>query len=347
MHARFLHLENGIEQLSREWFAIRKGRLTGSKLSNFCFIKDEDEYHDYYSVIYEGAPRPPFTKEQLGYMEYGREHEDIATCCFLNDAPKDVGDIYIAESPFYKHTDPTVGASPDGTYAIFKDGNVIDEGVIEIKCPGKKPNRPYTKWKYYYVPQTYWEMACSGHKNAITISWGPRNMRAWRYEWDDNYWRILCNIVKAFRDHVPYKEFQILQAELIQASHDVANNAKKLHPGTGWKQFAHNIVRIREILKTNSTKADQPKIPKKEAVSIQELEKKDKKDFMWAEVIFHPGTDWYKNTLSTLVDDEDINREFVIMNCDNKYTLVPGYSSKGEVKIDKDNACILRIKYYD
>ena len=347
MHSRFLHLENGIEQLSKEWFAARKGRLTGSKLSNFCFIKDEDEYHEYYSIVFEGAPRPPFTKEQLGYMEYGRTHEDIATCSFLDDAPKDVGDIYIAESPFYKHSDPTLGASPDGTYAIFKDGKVVDEGVIEIKCPGKAPNRPYTKWKYYYVPQTYWEMACSGHKNAITISWGPRNMRAWRYEWDDNYWRILCNIVKGFRDHVPYAEFQNLQSELIEASHRVANNAKNLHPGTGWKQYAHNIDKIKKILETNSTKAEESKTPKEKALSLQDLMNKDKKDLLWAEVIFHPGTKWYQDTLSTMVDERDMKREFVIMNCDNNYTLVPGYSSKGEVKLKKDDAYILKIKYYD
>ena len=347
MHARFLHLQNGIEQLSKEWFAARRGRLTGSKLSNFCFIKDEDEYDDYFSIIFEGAPRPPFSKEALGYMEYGRNHEDIATCSFLNDAPADIGDIYIAESPFYKHTDPTLGASPDGTYAIYREGLLVDEGVIEIKCPGKKPNTPYTKWKHYYVPQTYWEMACSGHRTAIVISWGPRNMRAWQYSWDQNYWKVLSNIVKGFRDHVPYSEFQNLQAELIEASHRVANTAKKLHPGTGWKQYAHKITAIKKRLETHSTKADEPKIPEQKPVSLQQLMDKDKQDLIWAEVTFHPGTAWYKDTLSKTVDEKDMNREFVIMKCANKYTLVPGYSSKGEIKISKDEACVLKIKYYE
>ena len=171
MHPRFVGLQNGIEQLSDEWFNMRSGRLTGSKLSNFLFIKDEQEYDDYYKIIYEGKAKPLFSEEALGYMAYGREHEDVAICCFLDDAPSTVGDIYIAESPFYKHTEPTVGASPDGTYAIYKDGKIAEEGVIEIKCPGKPPNRPYTKWKHYYVPQTFWEMSCSGHRKTIAISW--------------------------------------------------------------------------------------------------------------------------------------------------------------------------------
>ena len=191
MHSRFLPLQGGVEQLTPEWFAQRKGRLTGSKLSNLCFIKTEEEYDNYFSVVFEGAPREPFSKQAQEYMAYGREHEDVATCCFLNDAPKHVGDIYIAEAPFFKHDDSTLGASPDGTYAIYgEDGKIVEEGGIEIKCPGKPPHRPYTKWKYYYVPQTFWEMACSGHSVAIVISWGQRNMRAWRYKWDPAYWTI-------------------------------------------------------------------------------------------------------------------------------------------------------------
>ena len=77
--------------------------MTGSKLANFCFIKDEEEYHDYYGIIFEGKPKPPFSEQAQEYMAYGRKHEDVAVCCFLDDAPARVGDIYLAESPFYKH----------------------------------------------------------------------------------------------------------------------------------------------------------------------------------------------------------------------------------------------------
>ena len=361
MHPRFVPLIGGIEQLTDEWFKQRRGRLTGSKLANFCFIKDEEEYHDYYGIIFEGKPKPPFSEQAQEYMAYGRKHEDVAVCCFLDDAPARVGDIYLAESPFYKHTDPTMGASPDGTYAIYKDGKLAEEGVIEIKCPGKSPNRPYPKWKYYYVPQTFWEMSCSGHKKAITISWGPRNMRAWKYDWDEKYWNTLCNIVEGFRNHVPYKEFQDLQAELISESHRIANNATPLHPGKGWKQNETRNERYLNMLANMQaqpkpetkpkakpkpeTKA-KPKKPKKrkrvEATSLKEL---SKRDLMWAEVKFHPDTEWFSTALESF-KPEDRERVFVVMSCGDKYTLVPGYSS-GEIMVPSEANVILSVKYFE
>lgn len=356
MHPRFLPLENGIEQLSDEWFKQRKGRLTGSKLSNFCFIKDEEEYNDYYGIVFEGKPKPPFTAQQLGYMEYGRKHEDVAVCAFLDDAPEQVGDIYIAESPFYRHSDPSVGASPDGTYAIFNEGAIVEEGVIEIKCPGKPPNRPYTKWKYYYVPQTYWECACTGHRNIITISWGPRNMRAWRYKWDDEYWNILCNIVKAFVNHVPYEEFSNLQADLIEASHRVAENATPLHTGTGWKQYAHKVENIKKHLEMLQTPKKRESEREEKAGKKKQKTVTDAKSFseygrdpLWAEVIFDPNTSWYKNKLcKSIVNKKDQEREFVVMKYENgNCHLVTGYNSSGEIVVHETEKVIKKVKFFE
>ena len=340
MHSRFLPLQGGIEQLTPEWFAQRKGRLTGSKLSNFCFIKTEEEYDNYYSVVFEGAPREPFSDQAKGYMQWGRDYEDVAICNFLDVAPKTLGDIYFAESPFFKHSDPTLGASPDGTYAIYnEDGTIKEEGVCEVKCPAAK-KRPYVHFKYYYVPQTYWECACSGHKNVIAISWAPRNMRAWRWSWDDAYWKILSNIVTAFRNHVPFEEFQVLQAELIQASHDIANNAEKLHPGKGWAQNAHRTEEIKKaIAKLNET------APAADAVTLNSL--MATRDIQFAEILFAPGTGFYKNKLVPRVGSKDAEREFVVMKTDPQVLVVPGYVSGGEIRIPTDEKIILKIKYYE
>lgn len=341
MHPRFLPLQGGIEQLTPEWFAQRKGRLTGSKLSNFCFIKTKQEYDNYYAVVFEGAPREPFSEQAKGYMAYGREHEDVATCAFLNAAPKTVGDIYIAESPFFKHDDPTLGASPDGTYAIYnEDGTIQSEGVIEIKCPGKPPNRPYPHWKYYYVPQTFWEMSCSGHSSCIAISWGPRNMRAWRYKWDTEYWTILCNIVDAFRQHVPFEEFQALQAELIEASHKIVKNAENLHPGKGWKQYEHKNEEIKKAIANINKTA-----PAADAVTLNSLMTTN--DIQFAEITFAPGTGFYKNKLVPRVGSKEAAREFVVMKTDPRVLVVPGYVSGAEIRIPTDEKIILKIKYYE
>ena len=339
MHSRFLPLQGGIEQLTPEWFAQRKGRLTGSKLSNFCFIKTEEEYDNYYSVVFEGAPREPFSEKAKGYMQWGRDYEDVAICNFLDVAPKTLGDIYFAESPFFKHSDPTLGASPDGTYAIYgEDGQIIEEGVCEVKCPAAK-KRPYVKFKYYYVPQTFWEMSCSGMAKTIAISWGPKNLRAWRWDWSDSYWKILSNIVDAFRRHVPFEEFQVFQAELIQASHDIANNAEQLHPGKGWPQNAHRTEEIKKtIAKLNET------APAANAVSLDSL---GNRDLTFAEIVFAPGTAFYKNKLVPRVGSKDAEREFVVMSASPRVMVVPGFSSGGEIRIPTDENIIQSVKYYE
>ena len=84
-------------------------------------------------------------------------------------------------------------------------------------------------------------------------------MRAWRYEWDESYWNILCNIVKGFQEHVPYSEFLDLQADLIEASHRVVKNAQPLHPDKGWKQYAHKINKIKKRLVNTGTKKSEEK----------------------------------------------------------------------------------------
>lgn len=317
MHKRFLPLTNGIPQCSPEWFAQRRGRLTGSKLSGLLWLKSKEEYEDYFGIIYKGKPRPPFSAEARKYMEYGRKHEDIALCSFLDAAPSVVGDIYAAESPFFPHnTDKSVGASPDGTYAIFKNGKVSEEGVLEIKCPAKD-KRPYAHWKFYYVPQTYWEMSCSGHNKVIAISWGPRNMRAWRYSWDQRYWNILCNLVCAFKNFVPYKQFQELQADLIEASHAVVANAENLHPGKGWKQ-TFKIQDVPPAAKSLSSFAS--------------------KDLTWARVVFQEGTEWFEK--------HKPNGTFMVFDTADGYVL-KNRDKSVEFKLTGEENIIKSVDYYE
>lgn len=146
---------------------------------------------------------------------------------------KTIGDIYVAEAEFFPHTIPYLGASPDGIYAIYEGDKIKEQGVIEVKCPAKQ-RRPYTKFKHYYVAQTYAEMACSGLRSTIAISWGPRNMRVWRWHWDENVWNVVSNIIEGFRTHVSYEEFRELQNELEVVSHKVSKGAECLHMGKGF-----------------------------------------------------------------------------------------------------------------
>ena len=162
-------------------------------------------------------------------MKYGVEHEPIATDSFIKAFPEYV----IMECPFYAHSNGEIGASPDGEYYKVVDGKVVETGVIEIKTPAKT-KRPYPKVKDYYISQMYWEMAVTGERNAIFISWGPRMMRAWKLEWDENYWQCLSNLYHAFKDpNLSFETFLEVQHALLKAQQVVIKNSIPLHAGKG------------------------------------------------------------------------------------------------------------------
>ena len=217
------------EQRTPAWFKLRKNRLTGSRLSEFNFINTEERLRQYYDIIFNGGKKDPFTEEQLGWMKYGVENEPIATECFVKAFPEYV----ILECPFYPHSDEKIGASPDGEYYKVVDGKVVETGIIEIKTPAKT-KRPYPKVKDYYISQMYFEMAVTGERNAIFISWGPRCMRAWKLVWDDHYWQCLSNLLHGFNDpKLPFETFLDLKHALLDAQQVVIENSIPLHQGKG------------------------------------------------------------------------------------------------------------------
>ncbi len=225
------------EQRSPEWFARRKGKLSGSKLSNFMFIKSEAELTKMYEEVFEGRKKDPFTEEQQKWMQWGCEHEDTALKCLLDNTPN----LYAMEAPMVQHTTiPWMASSPDGFYEFFdENGDVYEDGCIEIKCPAKK-KKCNTKPTYYYIPQTYLEMGCSGKNKVIFCSWGPDNCKAWKMQWTDDVWVPLSQMIHDFKVRktdkaLPFDEWKILQHNLLMACHNVCDNASEpMHPPEGW-----------------------------------------------------------------------------------------------------------------
>lgn len=239
-HDRFFSLQDQCiyepPQRTPEWFALR-APLSGSKLSNFLFCKDDEERIQWYEEVFEGRPKEPFSDTTKEYMKWGREHEDGALVEFLNK----MTNLMAFEAPCRKHsTCDWLSATPDGLYQIYDENAddlvVLEEGIIEIKCPArtKKCNKKVT---YYYVPQMFLEMACTGKKKAMFVSWGPKMLRAWKIEWSDEFWRILCNMMWNFKETKngsDYDSFKLCQFELKRECHKIVDSAVALHSGNGW-----------------------------------------------------------------------------------------------------------------
>ena len=149
-HDRFFSLNDQRitmpEQRTPEWFEMRKGKLTGSKLSQFLFCDSDEDRVRIYEEIFEGRKKPPFPETAKAFMKWGTEKEDVAMASLLDHMPN----IVTFEAPMISHTSiPYLAASPDG---LYEDTETNEKGIVEIKCPGKtkKANKQVT---YYYVPR--------------------------------------------------------------------------------------------------------------------------------------------------------------------------------------------------
>ena len=246
LHDRFFSLKDQNitepEQRSPEWFERRRNKLTGSKLSQFLFIKTQDDRVKLYEEVFEGRKRSPFTDEQQKWVKWGCDHEDHALKVLLDNAPN----MYAMEAPMVQHSSCTwVASSPDGFYELVDDiGNVYEKGCIEIKCPGKK-KKANTKPTYYYVLQMYLEMACSGNDKVIFCSWGPDACRAWKLEWNNELWELLSTMMDDLKNTkssraLPFDKWSMLQYRLKSACHSACNEATPLFEGDGWDPQFNN-----------------------------------------------------------------------------------------------------------
>lgn len=238
LHDRFFSLKDqGIvepAQKSPEWFARRKGKLSGSKFSQLLFLNNQEDRVKYFEEVFEGRPKDPFPDHVKEYMLWGNDHEDTALTVLLNN----MKNMYAMEAPMVQHSEiPWLASSPDGFYELFDAiGNTYEKGCIEIKCPAKR-KKCNDKPTYYYVPQMFMEMSCSGHNKVIFCSWGLDKCRAWRMEWTDEVWIPLSNLIMEFKNTKQtgtWDKYSVLQYRLKRACMELCNNATPLFEGDGW-----------------------------------------------------------------------------------------------------------------
>lgn len=157
-----------MEQRSPEWYAARKGRITGSNVGAALGINPWKTPKDLIRQMvreFHGA-EPEFTGNIA--TEYGSLHEPLAVFEYFaktGEQPQECG--------FFVH--PVLewlGASPDG---LLENG-----GTLEVKCPFGLRNKKgaelvfkTAKEQPHYYAQTQIEMACAQRKWAHFYQWTP------------------------------------------------------------------------------------------------------------------------------------------------------------------------------
>lgn len=153
-----------MEQRSKEWFAARVGRVTGSAVGAILGFSPFAQYDDVMRRMvreYHGAE-----SEFKGNVatEYGTLNEPNA----LADYQLETGSV-VTECGFYTHEE-WLGASPDGL--------IGDTGLIEIKCPYrfKDDSNPVFKSimeQPHYYAQIQIQLFVTGREWCDFYQWSP------------------------------------------------------------------------------------------------------------------------------------------------------------------------------
>lgn len=154
-----------VAQGSPEWLALRLGRVTASRVAD-VIAKTKTGYStsraNYAAeLVCERMTGKPFEQFVNADMQRGTELEPIARAMYELERDKSVRQVGFVIHPELE----MAGASPDG---------LVDDGLIEIKCP-----RPHIHLDYIesrkapskYHPQMAWQCICTGRTWVDFVSY--------------------------------------------------------------------------------------------------------------------------------------------------------------------------------
>ena len=182
-----------MKQQSPEWFAARRGRITGSNVGAILGLSPHTTSDDVMRRMcreWQGL-ESEFTGNVA--TEYGQFHEKLA----IQDL-QDNYDVVVKECGFIPH--PVInwlGASPDG----FID----NDGIVEIKCPYGLRDDENPKFKSineqpHYFAQIQIEMFCTGRDKCFFYQWNRYNDHCTHIYFDQVYIDKILPILKEFYD---------------------------------------------------------------------------------------------------------------------------------------------------
>lgn len=162
---------HNMEQGSPEWYAIRLGRATGSKiaditkkLKNGAYSAAREDYaFDLAIERLTGEPQGP-DLSNVSWVQDGKEREPDAVALYELMTGRETSIIGFATHDKIE----MFGASPDRL--------VGDDGLLEAKCPKAKTHFKYIKAGVVpedYIPQMDAEMLCTGRKWVDFVSYHP------------------------------------------------------------------------------------------------------------------------------------------------------------------------------
>lgn len=158
-----------IIQGSPEWFAVRCGKVTASRVADVTAktktgwgASRANYMAELIAERLTGVTAPSYTNAA---MQWGTETEPQARAAYSFRTNADVAEVGFVDHAIIKMS----GASPDGL--------VGDDGLIELKCPNTATHIDTLLGDEIdgkYIKQMQWQMACTGRKWCDFVSFDPR-----------------------------------------------------------------------------------------------------------------------------------------------------------------------------
>ncbi len=169
-----------MEQRSPEWFAARKGRLTASSIGAVMGLNPYRGPEDVLRAMVrdQHGAESEFTGNVA--TEYGTFHEEGAAFEYTLETGIEVD----PGEGFYKHGD-FLGASPDG---------LVNDGLIEIKCPyGLRNKEAPVRFKTvgeqpHYYAQMQMQMHIAEKEYCHFYQWAPNGTRLDMVEYNAEFY---------------------------------------------------------------------------------------------------------------------------------------------------------------
>lgn len=172
-----------MEQRSPEWFAARRGKLTGSNVGAALGINPWKTPADLVRQMvreYHGA-EPEFQGNVA--TEFGQLHEPLAVMDYMGQTG-----YHPEECGFFVHPEHDwLGASPDAL--------IGDNCILEVKCPFGLRNKKgaelvfkTAKEQPHYYAQMQMEMACTGREKAHFYQWTQHGSILEMVEFSQTWW---------------------------------------------------------------------------------------------------------------------------------------------------------------
>lgn len=187
-----------MQQLSEEWFAIRCGKVTASRMGDLMattrngYGGSRATYMG--ELIAERLTGKPAERFQSEAMKWGMDNEPHANAAYVFFRDVQIEPVGFVEHPSIANS----GASPDGL--------IGDQGLIEIKCPQTATHIETLLTETIavrYIYQMQWQMACTGRQWCDFVSFDsrmppPMQMYCKRFQRNEKTIAELENAVRGF-----------------------------------------------------------------------------------------------------------------------------------------------------